>query len=390
MSVKTSHRQIPITKPLIGSEEAVRVREVLESGWLTQGKMVAAFEEIVKKRVGASHAVATSSCTTSLHLALMLVGLKAGDLKPEKAPPEIICPSYSFVATANVALYLNAKPVFADIDPKTQNMDPAHVESLISERTRAIIAVHQLGQPCDLDRIYAIGKKHGIPIIEDAACALGASYHGKPIGSHGPLVCFSFHPRKAVTSAEGGILATSHAEFASLASQLRSHGASITDLARHSKFGTSFESYNVLGFNFRMSDVHAAIGIEQMKRLDPILKRRTEISEFYNRMLGELPEMELRHCPKECGHSWQTYAFVLSAKARISRDEFLSKMAERGVSCRRGIPCIHEQSYIVERVGQVRLPHTERISQQSVFLPLYPQMTEDDMQYVIQMCKECL
>lgn len=385
--MSTTLPQIPITKPLIGTEELELVRKVLESGWLTQGKMVAGFEESVREHVGAAHAVATSSCTTALHLALVLAGFKPEATDPEA---EVICPSYTFVATANAALYVNARPVFADVDPRTHNMDPRHVASLIGPKTRAILAVHQLGQPCDLDAIYTAAAARGIPVIEDAACALGAGYRGKPIGSHGPFVCFSFHPRKAVTSAEGGILATSSEEIASRARQMRSHGASTSDLARHAKLGTAFEQYDVLGYNYRMSDVHAAIGIEQMKRLKGILARRTEIANQYDRFLGVLPEFEVRRCPPDYVHAWQTYSVVLSEKAGVTRDDFLARMATRGISCRRGIPCVHEQSYITARFGTQTLPHTERTSRQSIFLPLYPQMTPDEIQRVLQSCKESL
>lgn len=385
--------QIPIVRPWLGQEEIQHVEEVLRSGWLVQGKKVAEFERLVARAAGAEEAVAVSSCTTALHLALRLAGLKCGDWscvsKEDRSSGaciewcEVICPSYTFVATVNVLLYLGIKPVLVDIDAQTGNIDPARIEEAITPQTRAIVMVHQLGLPAEIDPISAIAHRHGLAVIEDAACALGAQYKGKPVGSHSPLVCFSFHPRKAVTTAEGGALCTNDPDLAERARILRSHGASVPAEARHQSGGTIYEQYVDVGYNYRMSDVHAAIGIAQMKRLPGILQRRTALASRYTEVFSQTDLVIPPFVPPHMSHAYQTYAVQLSDACSVNRDTVIQRMAERGVSCRRGIPPVHLEPYYIERFGRISLPVTEALSARTLFLPLYPQMTREEQSYVI-------
>lgn len=385
---------IPIVKPVLGEEEAQSVADVVRSGWLAQGKKVQEFERSVAHAVEADEVVAVSSCTTALHIALRIAGLQCGDWacvsKPCVERCEVICPSYTFVATINALLYQGIRPVLVDIDPQTGNLDPTLIEQAVTPRTRAILPVHQLGYPADLDEIYAIADRHGLIVIEDAACALGARYKGRAIGSGSRLVCFSFHPRKAVTTAEGGAIATNDPALAERARILRSHGASVSAEARHQSNAIVYEQYVEVGYNYRMSDVHAAIGVEQMKRLPGILQRRRELAQAYTTALSQ---SELIRPPKvhaDYLHAYQTYAIQLSDAFAGSRDTVLQRMADQGISCRRGIPPVHLEPYFIERFGRMHLPVTERVSSKTLFLPLYPQMTLEEQQYVVDHILQCV
>ncbi|MES1213383.1 MAG: DegT/DnrJ/EryC1/StrS aminotransferase family protein, partial [Singulisphaera sp.] len=250
---------IPITLPLFGPEEEQAAAAAIRSGWVTQGPQVAAFERAVAEYTGAAHAVAVSNCTTALHLALVLHGIGPGD--------EVICPSMSFIATANSIRYTGATPIFAEVDPRTYNLDPDAARDAITPRTKAILVVHQIGLPADLERFQALGREHGLAIIEDAACAIGSKYQGRQIGSCAETVCFSFHPRKVITTGEGGMITTNRADFAERLRLLRQHGMSVSDAARHSSKKVVIENYVCLGYNYRLTDIQGAIGVEQMKRL---------------------------------------------------------------------------------------------------------------------------
>jgi perosamine synthetase len=369
-----SSENIPLSRTEFGDAEARAVADVLASGWVTQGPKVAEFERVVAARVGAAHAVATTSCTTALHLALLAARVGPGD--------EVICPSYSFIATANAVLYAGAIPVFADIDPHTWNLDPSDVESRITPKTRAVIAVHQVGLAADLRGLEA-ALRPGIAMVEDAACAIGSTYDGRPIGSHGHTVCFSFHPRKSISTGEGGMLTTDDDSVARHVRLLRSHGASVSDLERHKAHGVVFEEYRELGYNYRMPDIQGAIGIEQMKRLDDLLARRRAVAERYNSAFREVEQIETPVEPEYARHTYQSYLIRLRANVGVSRDELIGKLVERGISCRRGIPPIHLEPLYHQRRGSVSLPVTEAVSAESVFLPMFASLPEADQARVI-------
>jgi len=369
-----SSQTIPLSRTEFGDAEARAVADVLASGWVTQGPKVAEFERIVAERVGATHAVATTSCTTALHLGLLAAGVGPGD--------EVICPSYSFIATANAVLYTGATPVFADIDTRTWNIDPRDVESRITSKTRAVLAVHQVGLAADLRGLEA-ALRPGIALVEDAACAIGSTYEGRPIGSHGHTVCFSFHPRKSISTGEGGMLTTNDDAVARHVRLLRSHGASVSDLERHRAHGVVFEEYRELGYNYRMPDIQGAIGIEQMKRLDDLLARRRAVAERYNAAFREMDQIETPAEPGNARHTYQSYLIRLRPSYGVDRDEMIRRLVEMGISCRRGIPPIHLEPLYRHRCGAVSLPVTESVSAESVFLPMFASLPQTDQDRVI-------
>jgi perosamine synthetase len=372
--VNTVLHEIPFARPEFDEAELRAVGDVLRAGWVAQGPAVARFEQMFAERVRARHAVATSSCTTALHLALILAGVQPGD--------EVICPSYTFIATANVILYAGATPVFADIEADTWNIDPEDVRRRISARTKAIIPVHQVGLAADLNRLLPLAAR-GITIVEDAACGAGSTYGGQPIGSHSDLVCFSFHPRKSISTGEGGMLATSDAGLAERARRLRSHGASVSAVSRHEAKGTVFEEYRELGFNYRMSDVQAAIGIVQLGKLDGLLARRRAIADRYDAAFRQLAELQVPARPSYAEHAFQSYGVLLTDACKVDRDQLLRALVDRGISCRRGIPPIHREPLYQERFGPASLPVTEAVASRSLFLPMFASLTGADQDRVI-------
>jgi len=372
--MNTAVRDIPFARPEFDEAEIRAVRDVLMGGWVSQGPAVVRFEQIFAERVGARYAVATSSCTTALHLALLLAGVGPGD--------EVICPSYSFIATANAARYAGATPIFADIERDTWNIDPADVRRRISDRTKVILPVHQVGLAADLDRLAPLAG-NGIAIVEDAACALGSTYRGRPIGSHADLACFSFHGRKTISTGEGGMLTTDDAELAERARRLRSHGASVSAVDRHAAKGLVFEQYGELGFNYRMSDVQAAIGIAQMDKLDGLVARRRALADRYDAAFRSCSELQRPARPAYAEHAFQSYGVMLTPESRIERDDLLRALADRGISCRRGIPPIHREPLYQARGAAPALPVTEEVAARSLFLPLYASLAPADQDRVI-------
>jgi perosamine synthetase len=365
---------IPVMRPWLGPDEAAAAAEAIASGWVAQGPRVRRFEEALAARVGTADAVAASSCTTALHLALVLLGIGPGD--------EVLVPSLSFIATANVVRYVGAKPVFVDVDEETQNVTAKTLEPAITARTRAVIAVDQCGMPLDLDDIDGLCGPRGITVLEDAACAMGSTYEGRPVGARGELVCFSFHPRKIITTGEGGVLVTSSAELAARARRLREHGMSVSAAERHASQRAIVESYLETGFNYRMTDIQAAVGLVQLAKLDAIVERRRALAAQYRSLLEDVEWLRLPRDPSWGTTNFQSYSVVLDDDLPVDRDEVLGRLADLGVSARRGIMASHlEPAY--EGVAHGPLPVTERLTQRSLILPLFHEMTELHQQTVV-------
>lgn len=399
-------QNIPIAKPCLGEAEAEAATRAIMSGWVTQGPEVAAFEQEFAAYVGAKHACAVSNCTTALHLALLAVGVQPGD--------EVITVSHSYIATANSIRYCGATPVFVDIEPQTYNINPLLIEDVISdrlrrgiaERTRAILIVHQMGMPCDLKVILDIAHQHNLPVIEDAACAIASQILwdgqwekiGKP---HGDIACFSFHPRKVITTGDGGMITTNNPEFDKQFRLWRQHGMSIPDTVRHGAKKVIFESYPILGYNYRMTDIQAAVGREQLKRLPEIIERRRYLAQRYHQMLADVPGLKLPTEATWAKSNWQSYCVRLPEKC--DQVQVMQAMLDAGVSTRRGIMCAHrEAAYSIEawscgidieacncEQGKChRLTESEQAQERAIILPLFHQMTEQEQNRAVEELKK--
>jgi dTDP-4-amino-4,6-dideoxygalactose transaminase len=367
-------RQVPFARPSLAGGEAEAVAAVIASGWVSQGPRVQEFEAAFAARVGAADAVATTSCTTALQLALYVSGVRPG--------VEVIVPSLSFIATANAVWQCGAQPVFADIDPLTYNLDPAAAERAITARTRAIMPVHQVGLPAEMDAFLELGAKYGIAIVEDAACAIGATYRGRPIGSLGPLACFSFHPRKVITTGEGGMIAVQDPEVAQRLRRLRQHGMDLSDLTRHCAQDIIFEAYPERGWNSRMTDMQAALGLCQLDALDDILERRRLIAERYNEAIYQMEYLEPPYDPPHMNRTWQSYCVRVREGAPVERIDLMRWLLHDGIPTRRGVMAIHEAASYAG--GMVRLPHTEAATRETLMLPMFADLSEDEQDYVIE------
>ena len=390
-------QNIPIAKPWLGEAEAEAAKRPILAGWVTQGPEVAAFEQEFAAYIGSKHACAVSNCTTALHLALLAVGVQPGD--------EVITVSHSYIATANSIRYCGAVPVFVDIEPQTYNLNPLLIEAALSPKTRAILVVHQIGMPCDLKAITEIARRHSIPVIEDAACAIGSEILwegqwekiGKP---HGDIACFSFHPRKVITTGDGGMITTSNLDWDKRFRLWRQHSMSVPDTVRHGSKEVIFESYPMLGYNYRMTDIQAAVGREQLKRLPVIVERRRFLAERYHHMLVDIPEIKIPAEPSWARSNWQSYAVRLSKKGR--QKQVMQAMLDSGVGTRRGIMCAHrEPAYRTEAwsCGAAKqtcqceagnctlLVESEQAQDNAILLPLFYQMTESEQDFVAQELK---
>ena len=366
--------EIPITRPfLVGTEQAA-VAEVIASGWLSQGPKVRAFEQAFAERVGAAEAVATTSCTTALALALHVSGVGPGS--------EVIVPSHSFIATANAVWHCGATPVFVDIDPRTYNLDAELAERAVTPRTKAIMPVHQVGLPADMDAFLELAERHDLAVVEDAACAIGARYKGRAIGSLGPPACFSLHPRKVITTGEGGMITVQDPAVAERLRRLRAHGMDLSDLARHTSREVVVESYPERGWNYRMTDMQAAIGLCQLQELEHILERRRELAERYTSALAPVPFVDTPYEPPYAERTWQSYCIRLAPGSRVDQGELMTLLLRDGIATRRGVMAIHlERSYAS---AGAELPHTEAASRETLMLPLFPGLSEADQDRVIE------
>lgn len=368
---------IPVARPFLGEEEERAVVEALRSGWITQGPRVAQFESEFSNYIGCDHSVAVSSCTTALHLALVALNIGAGD--------EVICPSLSFIATANSIAYVGATPVFCDIDPVTYNLDPARIEEAITPRTKAILVVHQIGLPAEMNAILEIANRHKLAVIEDAACAIGSEYEGSLIGKPlGTLACFSFHPRKVLTTGEGGMITTGDAELAARLRKLRQHAMSLSDVARHSSKQVVTETYDEVGYNFRMTDMQAAIGSVQLQRLPGFLERRRYLASRYDEALRSIPWIDTPFVPDNCRSNYQSYMVMLKGVLATKRDAIMQELLEKKISTRRAIMAIHRELPYQSEHWNKLLPQTNLVTDTGLILPLFHEMAEEEQDYVIE------
>jgi dTDP-4-amino-4,6-dideoxygalactose transaminase len=352
------------------------------SGWITQGPRVQEFEEKFAAYTGAKHAVAVSNCTTGLHLAMIVAGIGSGD--------EVICPSMSYIATANSIMYVGAKPVFAEVHPETYNLDVADAEQRITSKTKAILLVHQIGMPADIDAFRALCDKHNLVLIEDAACAAGSSYKGKKIGSHSDLVCFSFHPRKVISTGDGGMVTTNNEAFAERMKLLRQHGMSVNAGARHGATKIIFEDHLEVAYNYRMTDIQAAVGIKQLEKLDWIVEERRKIANHY---LTELADIACIRLPKEeNGYftNWQSFSIYIKPEAPLSRNELMQALLDKGIASRRGVMTSHRETAYKDHCIGLSLPQTEDACDRSIIIPLYVPMSDDDINEIIHCLRELL
>lgn len=367
---------IPIAKPYLTTEDAQAAYDTILTGWITQGPRVAEFEEKFAQYTGARYAVAVSNCTTALHLSMIVAGIGPGD--------EVICPTMSYIATANSIKYVGAKPVFAEVDPVTYNLDVADVASRITPRTKAILLVHQIGMPADLDAFAALAQKHNLHLIEDAACAVGASYKGGKIGSYSSLVCFSLHPRKVISTGDGGFITTDNEAYYQRLRLLRQHGMSINDRVRHESSKVMFEDHVEVGYNYRMTDIQAAVGIQQLAKLDWIVGERRKIAAQYQAAFADIPFIRV---PKEAeGYftNFQSFSIYLKKDCPVSRNELMQRMLDAGVATRRGIMTAHRETAYKEECAGLSLPVSEDAADNSIILPLYIPMEQADVEKVIQ------
>jgi len=416
---------IPIARPALGENEAAAAHEVILSGWVTQGPKVKAFEEAFTQAVGTRYACAVSSCTTAMHLALLSVGVQSGDV--------VITVSHSFIATANSVRYCGAEPVFVDVDPETYNMDPDELLRVLREdctekdgslyyknveriaagesplkniyrridkssglgRIAAIMPVHQMGIPCDIARIVEIAKQHRLPVVEDAACAIGSEVSfdrgitwdriGKP---HADIACFSFHPRKILTTGDGGMITTNNPELDAKFRLLRQHGMSVPDTVRHESLKVILENYVTTGFNYRMTDIQAAVGIEQLKRLDAILHERRELAATYGELLHDTPHLKLLKPGNTVLPNWQSYPVRLLNGILLRQKEIMQRLLEKGISTRRGIMNAHQEPPY--QAARWSLPKSEECRDRTILLPLFNGIGIKNMEYVASALKEIL
>ena len=374
-------RIIPISLPVTGQEEWEALKEPLMSGWLTSGPKVREFEQLFAERHGVKHALAVTSATTALHLALVALGIKEGD--------EVIVPAFTWVSTANVVLYCGAKVVFVDIDPFTFNINPEDLSKRISSKTKAIIPVHLFGLCADMDKIKEIAGD--IPLIEDGACAAGASYKGTPAGGLGTIGCFSFHPRKSVTTGEGGMITTNDDKLAEIMGMLRNHGASISEEQRH--HGAKpymLPDFNALGYNYRMTDLQGAVGVVQIKKLDQFINEREKWANFYTKELDSIPWLRTPKHGADYKHGWQSFVtFVDESKSPASRNEIMELLQQQGISTRPGTHAVHMLNFYKEKfnIQPSDYPGAQAANDYSMSIPLHNRMVTEDFDYVVSIIK---
>ncbi len=379
---------IPLTRPSILPEDIELIEEVIRTGWIVQGPKVKEFERMWSEFTGSKFSIAVSSCTTALHLALIAAGIKSGD--------EVIVPSFTWIATANAVEYTGARPVFCDIDLNTYNMQADNIESLFTKNTKAIIPVHLFGLQADVDGIKAIAKSRGIKIIEDSACGFGAYKNGVHSGLNGDYGCFSFHPRKAITTGEGGMIVTQNDDDATLLRSLRDHGSKAKVEGKSRPY--LLPDFKILGYNYRLTDIQAALGIMQMKRAGEIIKKRRVIASRYNEALKDDRRLVVPVCRDGYEHGYQSYVCLFrpeeinsgnADEINIQRNEFMQYLSDNGIATRPGTHAVHLQEYYSSRYNLKPddFPNSYIAEKCTIALPLFPGMTDNEFNYVIDIIR---
>lgn len=391
---ETEFAQIPITRPDLDQADVAALADPVESGWLVQGPKVAEFENRVADFTGIEHAVATTSCTTSLHLALIAAGIGPGD--------HVIVPAFTWVATANVVEYVGARPILCDIDPVTFNMTAEQVERVLTPESRAIIPVHLFGLCVPMDEIGELASRHNLEIIEDAACAFGSTLNGLHPGAFGSSACYSFHPRKAITTGEGGMILTRDPQIASVCRTLRDHGAAVSDLARHNeKGGYLLSQFSLLGYNYRMTDLQGALGVSQMEKADRILNGRKSRAAVYNERLRGVENLQIPTPPQGNEHAYQSYVCSVGprqvnqadvAELHTRRVRLMATLESQNIATRQGTHAVHTLAYYREKYGlsDSDYPNAYAADRLSLTLPLYAGMTDAEQDRVIEALTICL
>jgi len=364
---------IPIAKPYLTEDEAQAAYDTILTNWITQGPKVTEFEEKFAAYTGAKHAVAVSNCTTALHLSMIVAGVSKGD--------EVICPSMSYIATANCIKYVGATPIFAEVG-EDYNIDIEDVKNKITPKTKAILIVHQIGMPADIDAFSELCKEKNLVLIEDAACAIGSSYNGKKIGSHSDLVCFSFHPRKVISTGDGGMVTTTRKDFSERIKLLRQHGMSINDQVRHNSSKVIIEEYLEVGYNYRMTDIQAAVGIKQLEKLDWIVEERQKVAAIYLEGLKDIACIRLPTEIEGKTYNVQSFSIYLKENCPIERNVLMQLLLDSGISTRRGVMTIHREKAYYNT--EIKLPFSEDLADRSIILPLYVGMSQEDISYIIK------
>ncbi|SCG68777.1 perosamine synthetase [Micromonospora inositola] len=371
--------RIPVMIPRLGEEEAQAAADAVRSGWVAQGPRVARFEQEFAALVGAGHGVAVSSCTTALHLALVVLEIGPGD--------EVIVPSFSFIATANAVRYVGATPIFADVDLSTGNLTVATIDAARTPRTRAVIAVHQGGVPFDVAALRDAAGRWGVPLIEDAACAAGSTAYGRPVGSGSTISAWSFHPRKLLTTGEGGMVTVDDPEWAARLRRLREHGMNVSAADRHVSAQPVLEAYLETAFNYRMTDIQAAIGLVQLGRLAELVSNRRALAARYHELLADIEGLVPVRDPEYGETNFQSFWVLVNREYGVGRDEVLAELAAAGVSARRGIMAAHLEPAYAD-VTPAPLPVTERLTRDSLILPLHHALTEDDQDHIVAVLRK--
>ncbi|MFC0506189.1 DegT/DnrJ/EryC1/StrS family aminotransferase [Micromonospora costi] len=374
-----SARRIPVMVPRLGEEEAQAAAEAVRSGWVAQGPRVARFEEEFAASVGARHGVAVSSCTTALHLALVLLEIGPGD--------EVVVPSFSFIATANAVRYVGATPVFADVDLATGNVTVATVDAVRTPRTRAVVAVHQGGVPFDVAALRDAAGRWSVSLVEDAACAAGSTAYGRPVGAGSTISAWSFHPRKLLTTGEGGMVTVDDPQWAARLRRLREHGMNVSAADRHASTQPVLESYLETAFNYRMTDIQAAVGLVQLGRLADLVAQRRALAARYHDLLADVDGLTPVRDPEYGETNYQSFWVRLDREYATGRDEVLAELAAAGVSARRGIMAAHLEPAYAD-VTPAPLPVTERLTRDSLILPLHHALTEADQDLVVDVLRK--